>query len=99
MAKLTTDTPRDTDPTAGHDTERELRARIAELEALLEARTQTIVGLGARVAELAGDAPPSLLERARSAEAALERLSATKVMRYSRVPRRVYTSVRRWWRG
>jgi ribosomal protein L29 len=76
-------------------TEHELRARIAELEALLEARTQTIVGMGARLAELQGDAPPAIAERLRVAEAELAQLRATKVVRYSAVPRRVYGVVRR----
>ena len=39
-------------------TERALRARIIELERLLDARTQTIVGLGAEVAELRGHRSP-----------------------------------------
>jgi hypothetical protein len=39
-------------------TERALRARILELETLVEARTQAIVGLGAQLAELRGDGPP-----------------------------------------
>jgi hypothetical protein len=93
MAKLTPS------PNAAADTERALRARIAELEALLDARTTTIVGMGAQLAELQGDAPPSLTERARAAEAALEQLASTKVLRYSRFPRRVYTGVRRRLRG
>ncbi len=63
-----------------HGLERELRARITELEALLEARTQTIVGMGARLAELEGNPPPALAERARHAEAALEQLRSTKVV-------------------
>jgi hypothetical protein len=72
-----------------------LRARIAELERLLEARTQTIVALGARLAELEGDAPPALSERVRELERELETLRATKVLRYSAVPRRVYSRLRR----
>ena len=85
----------------GHDltTERELRARVAELEALLEARTQTIVGLGARLAELQGNAPPALVERARHAEAELAQLRNTKVIRYSAVPRRLYGRIGRFLRG
>lgn len=75
-------------------TELELRARVAELEALLEARTQTIVGLGARLAELQGDAPPPLTERVRQLEAELAQLRATKVLRYSALPRRWYAALR-----
>ena len=64
------------------------------LEALLEARTQTIVGLGARLAELQGDAPPPLTERVRQLEAELAQLRATKVLRYSALPRRWYAALR-----
>jgi hypothetical protein len=99
MAKLTDTPPSPPDTVLAADTERALRARIAELEALIEARTQTIVCMGARLAELTGDAPPSLMERARAAESALEQLASTKVLRYSRLPRRIYTSVRRRLRG
>ncbi len=81
------------------DTERELRARIAELEAKLDARTQTIVGLGARVAELQGDAPPPLADRVRALEAELAQLRATKLLRYSSVPRRWYANLRGVARG
>jgi uncharacterized coiled-coil protein SlyX len=89
MAELTPD------PAAPQaHTELELRARIAELEALLDARTQTIVGLGARLAELQGDAPPALTERVRTLEAELAQLRATKVLRYSSVPRRWYARLR-----
>jgi uncharacterized coiled-coil protein SlyX len=77
------------------DTERALRTRIAELEALVDSRTQTIVGLGARVAEMQGDAPPQTAERLRVAEAELAQLRATKVIRYSSFPRRVYAKIRR----
>jgi hypothetical protein len=85
------------DPAASPDTaatELRLRARIAELEALLEARTQTIVGLGARIAELQGDAPPALVDRVRELEAELATLRATKVLRYSAAPRRWYGRLR-----
>ena len=81
------------------ETERALRARVAELEALLEARTQTIVGLGARLAELQGNAPPALVERARHAEAELQQLRSTKIIRYSAIPRRVYGRIGRFLRG
>jgi hypothetical protein len=80
---------------AGDATERELRARIAELEALLEARTHAIVGLGARLAELQGDAPPPLAGRVHDLELELQQLRATKVLRWSAIPRRIYARVRR----
>jgi hypothetical protein len=76
------------------DGEAGLRARIAELEQLVEARTQTIVALGARVAELEGDAPPALADRVRELEQELALLKGTKILRYSEVPRRVYSRVR-----
>lgn len=93
MAELKPTQP-DTGPDTQADTELRLRARIAELEALLEARTQTIVGLGARLAELQGDAPPALTERVRQLEGELAQLRATKVLRYSAFPRRVYAKLR-----
>jgi hypothetical protein len=82
-----------------HETERQLRARIAELEALLDARTQTIVGLGARLAEMQGNAPPALVERVRVAESQLDQLRSTKVIRYSAAPRRLYGRIGRFLRG
>ena len=82
------------DQTALH-TERALRARIAELEALVEARTQVIVGMGARLAELQGDAPPSTSARLREAESQLAQLRATKLVRYAAVPRHWYGRTRR----
>jgi chromosome segregation ATPase len=75
-------------------TEGELRARIAELEALLEARTETIVSLGAQLAELRGDGSPVMAERLREAERQLAELQATKVMRYSAGARKVYSLLR-----
>ena len=80
------------DPVDGTDTAtvRALRARIAELEALLDARTQAIVGMGARLAELQGDAPPPLAARVRELELELQQLRATKVLRFSAAPRRLY---------
>ena len=92
MAQLNEHDPHD-------DTEHQLRARIAELEALLEARTQTIVGLGARLGELQGNAPPALVERVRIAEGELEQLRNTKVIRYSAAPRRLYGRIGRFIRG
>jgi hypothetical protein len=94
MAELIPDTADAADGSARAETELQLRARIAELEALLQARTQTIVGLGARLAELQGDAPPALTERVRALEAELAQLRATKVIRYSSVPRRWYARLR-----
>ena len=91
MAKLT---PASTFTAALHE-EAALRARIAELEALLDARTQAIVGMGARLAELNGNAPPALTERLADAERRLQQLQATKVIRYSAVPRRIYAKLRR----
>lgn len=84
------------DPAA---TERVLRARIAELEALVEARTQVIVGMGARLAELQGDAPPSLTSKLRETEQQLTQLRATKLIRYSEAPRRLYGRLRALARG
>jgi hypothetical protein len=95
MAELTPPSNRTTPSTLGSaTTELQLRGRIAELEALLEARTQTIVGLGARIAELQGDAPPALSDRVRQLEAELAQLRATKVLRYSALPRRWYGRLR-----
>ena len=65
------------------DTERALRARILELETLVEARTQAIVGLGAQLAE-----------RLREAERQLAELRNTKVMRYTSRARRAYSMLR-----
>ena len=75
-------------------TERALRARILELETLLEARTQAIVGLGAQLAELRGDGSPVMAERLREAERQLAELRATKVMRYTARARRAYSLLR-----
>ncbi|MCU1501766.1 MAG: hypothetical protein JWM12_1120 [Ilumatobacteraceae bacterium] len=75
-------------------TERELRARIAELEALLEARTHTIVGLAAQLAEHQGSAPSFAAGRLADAERRLAELQATKLIRYSAAPRRLYGRLR-----
>ena len=75
-------------------TERALRARILELESLLEARTQAIVGLGAQLAELRGDGSPVMAERLREAERQLAELRGTKVMRYTARARRAYSMLR-----
>ena len=75
-------------------TERELRARILELEKLVEARTQAIVGLGAQLSELRGDGSPVMAERLREAERQLAELRGSKVMRYSARARRAYSLLR-----
>lgn len=74
--------------------ERALRARIAELEALVDARTQAIVGMGARLAELQGDTPSVPAQRIAELERELGQLRATKVLRYSALPRRLYARLR-----
>ena len=74
--------------------ERELRARIAELEALVEARGLTIVGLAAQLAEFQGS-PTFARGRLAEAERQLAALEATKIIRYSAIPRRAYTKLRR----
>jgi hypothetical protein len=75
-------------------TERVLRARILELEALVEARTQAIVGLGAQLAEVRGDGSPVMAERLRDTERQLAELRGTKVMRYTSRARRAYSMLR-----
>jgi cytosine/adenosine deaminase-related metal-dependent hydrolase len=77
-----------------HSTEAALRARIAVLEALVEARTQAIVGLGAQLAELRGDGSPSMAERLRETERQLAELRGTKVLRYTAGARRAYSMLR-----
>ena len=81
-------------PTIDPASERALRSRILELEALVEARTQAIVGLGAQLAELRGDGSPMMAERLRAAERQLAELRGTKVMRYTARSRRVYSMLR-----
>lgn len=98
MAELTPEpapTAPATGPATGPATEAALHARIAELEALLDARTQAIVGMGARLAELQGSAPPALAERLAETERQLHQLQATKIIRYSAMPRRLYARLRR----
>jgi hypothetical protein len=75
-------------------TERALRARILELETLLEARTQAIVGLGAQLAELRGDGSPVMAERLREAERQLAELQGTKVLRFTARARKAYSLLR-----
>ncbi len=106
MAELTSpddassdEAPSDSSPACSPATELALRARIAELEALLDARTQTVVAMGAHLAELRGDEPPSLAQRLRDVEAQFAQLSSTKVLRYSELPRKVYRVVRGRGRG
>ena len=76
------------------DTERALRARILELEELVESRTQAIVGLGAQLAELRGDGSPVMADRLREAERRLDELHSTKLMRYTSKARRAYSLLR-----
>ena len=76
------------------ETERVLRARILQLEALVEARTQAIVGLGAQLAEVRGDGSPVMAERLREAERKLAELHNTKGMRYTAKARRAYGTLR-----
>ncbi|MEO5898889.1 MAG: hypothetical protein ABIR68_02015 [Ilumatobacteraceae bacterium] len=75
-----------------------MRARIAELEALLAARTATVVGLAAQLAEHQGS-PTFAVGRLAAAEHRLAELEATKIIRYSAVPRRIYARLRRAGRG
>ncbi len=75
-------------------TERALRARILELEALVDARTQAIVGLGAQLAESRGDGSPVMAERLRESERQLADLRGSKVMRYTARARRAYSLLR-----
>jgi hypothetical protein len=75
-------------------TEAALRARLAELEALVEARTQAIVGLGAQLAELRGDGSPTMAERLRETERQLAELRGTKVLRYTARARQAYSMLR-----
>jgi cell division protein FtsB len=79
--------------------EAQLQARIAELEAQLEARTQTIVTLAARISELEGDTTAAVVERAHRAEVELSQLRATKLFRIADRPRRVYARLRGAARG
>ncbi len=75
--------------------ERELRARIAELEALLEARTSTIIGLAAQLAEHQGTGSTGFTSaRLAEAQRQLAELRATKIIRYSAAPRRIYARMR-----
>ena len=64
------------------------------MEALVEARTQAIVGLGAQLAEQRGEGSPVMAERLREAERQLAELRGTKVMRYTARARRAYAMLR-----
>ncbi len=79
-------------PQAG--TEGGLRSRIAELEALVEARTTTIVALATELAEHQGTTPAISSTRLADAERQLAELRATKLFRYAAIPRRWYAKVR-----
>lgn len=85
MAELT--------PASGTDLE--LNARVAELEALLDARTSVIVTLHRRIAELEGRDQSDLAERAQHAEEEVRALKNTKLYRFAEVPRRLYGRLRR----
>lgn len=80
-------------------TDLELHARVAELEGMLEARTQVIVTLHRRIAELEGSEQSELAERAQRAEDALHTLESTKLFRVAALPRRFYARLRRAARG
>ena len=82
------------EPSPDQATVQALRARVLELEAIVEARTQAIVGLGAQLAELRGDGSPVMAERLREAERRLAELHDTKVMRYTAKARRAYSLLR-----
>ena len=74
---------------------RQLEARVAELETLLEARTSTILGLSAELAEHQGATTGFSWVRLAEAERRLTELESTKLFRYSVVPRRAYGRIRR----
>jgi len=90
MAELTSSSS----ATGDRASEAVLRARIGELEALCEARTHTIVGLSAQLAELRGAASSAALERLAEAKRELAELRATKVIRWSAAPRSLYARLR-----
>ncbi len=72
----------------------ELNARVAELEALLEARTSVIVTLHRCIAELEGRDQSDLADAAQRAEAELRALKNTKLYRFAELPRRLYGRLR-----
>lgn len=82
------------DDAAAQAVERELRARIAELAALLDARTATIVALAAQLAEHQGSTLAFGSTRLADAERQLAELRATKLFRYASTPRRLYARAR-----
>lgn len=79
---------------AGGRLEAELRSRIGALEALVEARTATIVALATQLAEHQGSTPAFSSTRLADAERQLAELRATKLFRYAAVPRRWYAKAR-----
>lgn len=82
----------DLNPTPGEDLQ--LNAQVAELEALLEARTSVIVTLHRRIAELEGRDQSDLAERAQHAEEEVRALKNTKLYRFAELPRRFYGRLR-----
>lgn len=72
----------------------ELNARVAELEAQLEARSSVIVTLHRRIAELEGRDQSDLAERAQRAEEEVRALKNTKLYRVAELPRRLYGRLR-----
>jgi hypothetical protein len=76
-----------------------LRARVAELELQLEARTQTVVTLAQRIRELEGADTSALVQRAHAAQHELDQLRSTKLVRLAAGPRRLYAAMRRWVRA
>ena len=82
----------DMNSTPGDDLQ--LIARVAELEALLEARTSVIVTLHRRIAELEGRDQSELAERAQHAEEEVRALKNTKLYRFAELPRRLYGRLR-----
>ncbi|MDO8392693.1 MAG: hypothetical protein Q7V57_19630 [Actinomycetota bacterium] len=89
MAKLT---PPHQQPAA--PAEAALQARVAELEALLEARTQVIISLHRRIAELEGHEQSGLAERAQHAEDAVRAMEGTTLFRLATLSARLSTRLR-----
>lgn len=89
MAKLTTPQKQ---PAAG--AEATLQARVAELGALVEARTQVIVSLHRRIAELEGHEQSGLAERTQRAEDTVRALEGSRLYRLATLSRRIASRVR-----
>ena len=89
MAELNDDADR-----SPHAIEHELRARVAELEALLASRSATIVALAAQLAEHQGSSPAFGSTRLADAERQLAELRGTRLFRYATIPRRIYARAR-----